>query len=131
VATRPHVRVSIAPGTWTAPALDVATAAAGGVAAAAWAAGQPVQVAADGTALPWGPAARRNLAALPPHAGAGPRPHAAAPPAGLVELTFAPGAPGVVVALARGGADEVLGVLPDDGSVDLGRWLSARLAGSG
>lgn len=131
VAARPQLRVTIAAGTWTAPALDVATAAAAGVAAAAGAAGQSVLVAADGAVLPWGQAARRRLAALPPHAGAGPRPLAAAPPAQLLEFTLAPAPAGVVVSLARDRASEVLGVLPDDDSVEPGDWLTARLAGRG
>lgn len=129
-AARPRLRIVVAPAVWSARALDVAAAVACGVAEAASATGQPVEVAADGTVAGWGPAARRHLATLPPHAGAPPRPLADAPPGGDVEVRLAPAESGVRVTVGGGRrAAVLLGVLPATGDVDVGRWLSERLAG--
>jgi uncharacterized protein (DUF58 family) len=75
----PTLVVALAGGTWEAAALDQAAEEACGLAAAAAASGRPVELAVDGRRLPWSPAARRDLALLPPHAGAPPRPLAPPP----------------------------------------------------
>lgn len=92
--------VAIDGGTWTREQLDRATAAASGIAATAATRGRPVSVVADGEEVPWGPAARRHLAALPPHAGAPARPLRGTSPLGA--LVVAADGDGIVVRTADG-----------------------------
>lgn len=75
----PMLRIAIEGRIWQRDALDRACDRACGLAAAATADGRPVEIAADGAVRPWSNAVRRDLAVLPPHAGAPPRPLAPAP----------------------------------------------------
>jgi len=86
----PTLRIALAGGTWEREALDRAAERICALAATAAGEGRPVEIAADGAVFPWNEAARRDLAVLPPHAGAAPR-LLAPPPAGAVEtVTVAP-----------------------------------------
>jgi uncharacterized protein (DUF58 family) len=89
--TAPVLRVAIAGGTWTRPALDRATVRACGLAAAAAAEGRTVEIAADGRVQPWSDAARQDLALLPPHAGAAARALAPPPGAAVETVLVTPG----------------------------------------
>lgn len=122
---RPRLRVEVAPTEWEAEALDVAAAAACAIATAASAAGQPVEIAADGTVLGWGRVARRYLAALPPHAGAPPRPLTASDPGGEVLVRLAPDGPAVDVEIADHRTTHPIGRLGT--GADVGAWLDEHL----
>jgi len=90
----PALVVALAGGSWDAAALDRAAERACGLAAAAEEAGRPVELALDGRRLAWSPAARRDLALLPPHAGAPARPLAPPPlPAGTETVLLTPADP--------------------------------------
>lgn len=66
--------VVFAPGSWDADRLDIACEIAVEIAETGAVEGQPVTICADGVRMPWSPAARAHLAALPPAAGVAPRP---------------------------------------------------------
>lgn len=135
-----RLHVTIEPGPWQRPTLDRAVAVASGVAATATSSGQAVEIAADGSVVPWGPAARRHLARLPPHAGAGrQRPLAASPTGGDLRVSLRPADPGsgvvpesgpdvagtggVAVDVTRpGAAATTSGVLPAE--ADVRSWLA-------
>lgn len=86
----PTLRIGVAAGTWEREALDRATERVCALATAASAAGRPVEIAADGAVRPWDDAARRDLAVLPPHVGAAPRPLAPPPPGPAETVTIGP-----------------------------------------
>lgn len=116
------VDVRIVGGLWSREALDTACELAAGVAVAAEGAGRAVRVHADGSSTPWGEAARRHLAGLPPHAGASPRPLAdVAAPDGGINLELQPSGDGVAVRSVGGGD---VGTFSDG---DVGAWLTAQL----
>lgn len=83
----PALRIALAGGTWEQASLDRAAERVCALAAGAERAGRPVEVAADGLIQPWSDAVRRDLALLPPHAGAPARPLAPPPTAALETWT--------------------------------------------
>ncbi len=83
----PALRIALAGGSWSQAALDRAVERVCALAAAGAAAGRPTEVAVDGAVQPWSEAARRDLALLPPHAGARPRPLAPPPPGAVETVT--------------------------------------------
>lgn len=86
----PAVRVALAGGTWERGSLDRATERICALATAAEQTGHPVEVAVDGLVLPWSDTARRDLALLPPHAGAPARALAPPSPTSLATWTVSP-----------------------------------------
>lgn len=122
---RPRLRVELAATEWEVAALDTATEAACAIAAGASAAGQPVEVAADGTVLEWSRLARRHLADLPPHAGAPARTLTATDPGGEVVVRLAPAATGVDVEVGDDRATLPVGRL--EAGDDVGAWLDEHL----
>lgn len=122
---RPRLRIELAATDWDVTALDAATEAACAIAAGASAAGQPVEVAADGTVLDWSRLARRHLADLPPHAGTPARTLTATDPGGEVVVRLAPAATGVDVEIADDGTTQPVGRL--DAGADVGSWLDEHL----
>lgn len=124
-AASPRLRVELAPAAWQVAALDTAAEATCAIASAASAAGQPVEVAADGIVLGWNRVARRHLAALPPHAGAAGRTLAAVDPGGEVVVQLAPDGPDVDVTVADGRGSVAVGQL--ETGADVGAWLDEHL----
>lgn len=126
---RPRLRIELASDTWDVAALDTASEVACGIAAGASGAGQPVEVAADGTVLAWGRVARRHLAAVPPHGGAGPRLLLGADPGGEVVVRLSPSGGGVAVDVYDGRDQRPLGRI--DPGADVGEWLDEHLPAGG
>ncbi|MFP5310408.1 MAG: DUF58 domain-containing protein [Actinomycetes bacterium] len=126
---QPRLRVEVGAGTWDRVALDRAAEVCAAVATDGWDHGMPVTLGADGTSTGWGPAARRHLALLPPHAGAEPRPLAAPPQADAeVRVTCLPTTEGPLVRLASGDTVRDLGVVPLDATPDeVAAWLAVRV----
>lgn len=122
---RPRLRIELAPETWDVTALDLASEVACGIAAGASGAGQPVEVAADGTVLAWGRVARRHLAAVPPHGGAGARPLLGSDPGGEVVVRLTPDGQRVAVGVSDGRSDRPIGTV--EPGTDVGTWLDENL----
>lgn len=122
---RPRLRIELAATDWDLPALDAAADAVCAIAAGASAAGQPVEVAADGTVLGWSRVARRHLAGVPPHAGAPARTLAAVGPGGEVVIRLEPNGPGVAIEVADGRTTRRIGRL--EPGTDVAGWLNEHL----
>lgn len=122
---RPRLRVELAATDWEAAALDTATETACAIAAGASAAGQQVEIAADGTVLDWSRPARRHLAGLPPHAGAPTRRLIPTDAGGEVVVRLAPTATGIDVEIADDHSSKPVGRL--DPGADVGAWLDEHL----
>jgi uncharacterized protein (DUF58 family) len=126
---QPRLRVEVAEGTWEREALDRATETLSAIAADARAHGMPVTLGADGTSTGWGPAAQRQLALLPPHAGAPPRPLATPPDADAeIAVRCLPAPKGTRVVVRTGDTERDLGLLPSDTPTDdVAAWLAVRV----
>lgn len=127
---RVRVRVCVAPGPWEADPLDRALELVCAIADDASRAGHPTEVAVDGTAEAWSPSVRRLLAAVPPHAGAPPRPLAAVD-GGRADVVIELAAVAGAVAVTRTTGDDrvALGAVPGDADLPaVEAWLDRQLA---
>lgn len=129
---RPRIRVELDAVRWPVTSLDRATEVACAVADDASRAGYPVVVAADGVTAPWDPSVHRMLAAIPPHAGAPPRPLTPPPPSDAeVTVLLTPGPGGVAVSRVDADGRTVLGLVPDGADLAaVEAWLALRVGGA-